>query len=113
MLSSMHPTPIAPYLPGVTRPSASCATTSITIPPKSAAKKSYVANKRKRTDMDHGTEGSDEQSTASSAVGKSQRDGPKKKKANRACFHCQKSHLTCDDGQFIPSTLYNMVVVPD
>lgn len=25
------------------------------------------------------------------------RDGPKKKKANRACFHCQKAHLTCDD----------------
>lgn len=25
------------------------------------------------------------------------RDGPKKKKASRACFHCQKAHLTCDD----------------
>jgi hypothetical protein len=25
------------------------------------------------------------------------RDGPKKKKANRACAHCQKAHLTCDD----------------
>lgn len=25
------------------------------------------------------------------------RDGPRKKKANRACFHCQKAHLTCDD----------------
>ena len=28
------------------------------------------------------------------------RDGPKKKKANRACFHCQKAHLTCDDCEF-------------
>jgi len=28
------------------------------------------------------------------------RDGPKKKKANRACAHCQKAHLTCDDGGF-------------
>lgn len=27
----------------------------------------------------------------------SQRTVPKKKKANRACFHCQKAHLTCDD----------------
>ncbi|CDO70594.1 hypothetical protein BN946_scf184656.g9 [Trametes cinnabarina] len=27
------------------------------------------------------------------------RDGPKKKKANRACFHCQKAHLTCDDSR--------------
>ncbi|THH08297.1 hypothetical protein EW145_g2791 [Phellinidium pouzarii] len=26
-----------------------------------------------------------------------QRDSPKKKKAARACFHCQKAHLTCDD----------------
>ncbi|KAF8678464.1 Transcription activator of gluconeogenesis [Rhizoctonia solani] len=24
---------------------------------------------------------------------------PKKKKANRACFHCQKAHLTCDDAR--------------
>lgn len=32
------------------------------------------------------------------------RDGPKKKKANRACAHCQKAHLTCDDGgyPFVP-----------
>ena len=28
------------------------------------------------------------------------RDGPKKKKANRACFHCQKAHLTCDDCEY-------------
>ncbi|OJA18607.1 hypothetical protein AZE42_01766 [Rhizopogon vesiculosus] len=27
------------------------------------------------------------------------RDGPKKKKANRACAHCQKAHLTCDDAR--------------
>ncbi|PSR98922.1 hypothetical protein PHLCEN_2v4242 [Hermanssonia centrifuga] len=31
------------------------------------------------------------------------RDGPKKKKANRACFHCQKAHLTCDDCE-LPKT---------
>lgn len=39
--------------------------------------------------------------TSDSAESSSQpprtRDGPKKKKANRACFHCQKAHLTCDD----------------
>lgn len=28
------------------------------------------------------------------------RDGPRKKKAARACFHCQKAHLTCDDGVY-------------
>ncbi|KAJ7091207.1 hypothetical protein C8R44DRAFT_647623 [Mycena epipterygia] len=27
------------------------------------------------------------------------RDGPKKKKASRACVHCQKAHLTCDDSR--------------
>lgn len=26
-----------------------------------------------------------------------QRESPKKKKAQRACAHCQKAHLTCDD----------------
>ncbi|TFY58137.1 hypothetical protein EVG20_g8271 [Dentipellis fragilis] len=27
------------------------------------------------------------------------KDGQKKKKANRACVHCQKAHLTCDDSR--------------
>ena len=27
-------------------------------------------------------------------------DEPKKKKAARACFHCQKAHLTCDDCEY-------------
>lgn len=33
------------------------------------------------------------------------REGPKKKKANRACFHCQKAHLTCDDCSFLITLL--------
>lgn len=28
------------------------------------------------------------------------REQSKKKKANRACFHCQKAHLTCDDSAY-------------
>ena len=47
--------------------------------------------KRKRT----GDTASD--SAESSSQPARTRDGPKKKKANRACFHCQKAHLTCDD----------------
>lgn len=47
--------------------------------------------KRKRTN----DAGSD--SAESSSQAPRTRDGPKKKKANRACFHCQKAHLTCDD----------------
>jgi len=53
-------------------------------------KKPASCPKRKRTDTpDSGTE--------SAALPRKARDGPKKKKANRACFHCQKAHLTCDD----------------
>ncbi|KAK9472968.1 uncharacterized protein V1510DRAFT_429781 [Dipodascopsis tothii] len=36
---------------------------------------------------------------AAKSAGISLRTGrPKRKKASRACFHCQKAHLTCDDG---------------
>lgn len=31
--------------------------------------------------------------------GSRSREAAKKKKANRACFHCQKAHLTCDDSR--------------
>ncbi|EAU91042.1 transcription factor [Coprinopsis cinerea okayama7 len=39
------------------------------------------------------------QDSAPSQPQKKAREGPKKKKANRACFHCQKAHLTCDDSR--------------
>ncbi|KAF7977732.1 hypothetical protein HWV62_2802 [Athelia sp. TMB] len=51
----------------------------------STKKKSISGNKRKRTDSGC----IDDQ--------RKNRDGPRKKKANRACYHCQKAHLTCDD----------------
>lgn len=41
---------------------------------------------------------------------KKNRDGPRKKKANRACFHCQKAHLTCDDCE---STSVSLLVFPN
>lgn len=44
----------------------------------------------------------DESGDSSSHPPRKHRDGPKKKKANRACAHCQKAHLTCDD---CPSSL--------
>ncbi|KIK67225.1 hypothetical protein GYMLUDRAFT_155715 [Collybiopsis luxurians FD-317 M1] len=52
------------------------------------------STKRKRNDVQ-------DQSTpdSSQTQSKKARDGPKKKKANRACFHCQKAHLTCDDSR--------------
>ncbi len=56
--------------------------------------KSRRAPKRKRTDTP------DESGTDAPARN-TPRHGPKKKKANRACFHCQKAHLTCDDGVYL------------
>ncbi|KAF8839472.1 hypothetical protein BDN67DRAFT_905456 [Paxillus ammoniavirescens] len=41
----------------------------------------------------------DESGDSSSQHPRKNRDGPKKKKANRACAHCQKAHLTCDDSR--------------
>ncbi|KAF8638060.1 hypothetical protein AX16_010692 [Volvariella volvacea WC 439] len=58
-------------------------------------KKSTQGAKRKRSDA---TDDSQSQQDPS-AQQKKPRDGPKKKKANRACFHCQKAHLTCDDSR--------------
>ncbi|KAF9222770.1 hypothetical protein BS17DRAFT_837772 [Gyrodon lividus] len=41
----------------------------------------------------------DESGDSSSQYHRKNRDGPKKKKATRACAHCQKAHLTCDDSR--------------
>ena len=48
---------------------------------------------RRRTTAD---DARSESSSATSHIPKT-RDGPKKKKAARACASCQKAHLTCDD----------------
>ncbi|KIM45237.1 hypothetical protein M413DRAFT_24478 [Hebeloma cylindrosporum] len=52
-------------------------------------------SKRKRTDTPEGTSAG----SPSPQPARKPRDGPKKKKANRACYHCQKAHLTCDDSR--------------
>ncbi|KAJ4001587.1 transcription activator of gluconeogenesis ERT1 [Lentinula boryana] len=50
-----------------------------------------AGTKRKRNDT--------QDPSGTDSASKKARDGPKKKKANRACFHCQKAHLTCDDSR--------------
>jgi hypothetical protein len=55
-----------------------------------------AAAKRKRTDTPDETSAE----STSTIPPRKPRDGPKKKKANRACYHCQKAHLTCDDCEF-------------
>lgn len=57
---------------------------------RSAARRPAV---RRRT---NGDDTRSESSSATSHIPKT-RDGPKKKKAARACASCQKAHLTCDD----------------
>jgi hypothetical protein len=37
---------------------------------------------------------------------------PKKKKAARACFHCQKAHLTCDDCTYILPLAFDLSSPP-
>jgi hypothetical protein len=62
------------------------------------------APKRKRepdVDVDAGSDSAADSpgaQTPGAGSRPSTRDGGKKKKASRACVHCQKSHLTCDDG---------------
>lgn len=59
--------------------------------------------KRKRTDTP------EDSATEPSGQARKARDGPKKKKANRACFHCQKAHLTCDDCAYSSSVVAGYV----
>ncbi|TDL25900.1 hypothetical protein BD410DRAFT_895375 [Rickenella mellea] len=49
------------------------------------------AKRASATDTDGSSGGGTQRST--------NHDGPRKKKAARACFHCQKAHLTCDDSR--------------
>ncbi|KAM5532852.1 hypothetical protein V8D89_013493 [Ganoderma adspersum] len=103
----MHPapptrhTPIAPAMtplpPGTHHPSlpSSSSNSENTTPVPSASasdpKKKPPAKRKRTADSanDNGDSGAQPRT----------RDGPKKKKANRACFHCQKAHLTCDDSR--------------
>lgn len=119
---TVRPAPIASYPP--TSYASSSSSASNMLSSKTAGKKNLVSAssmvKRKRSTADDGaSDVSDEsiQSLSSAATSPVKatstsgtihpaatmapsaktRDGPKKKKANRACAHCQKSHLTCDD----------------
>lgn len=94
MHSSTDLPPLAPAMslppvshhPSLPSSSSSNSENSTPVPPGSA-KKHTAKRKRTGDSTDNGDAGSQTRT----------RDGPKKKKANRACFHCQKAHLTCDD----------------
>ena len=71
-------------------PSSESTQTSPSPPPPTSAKR-----RRQATVTDTHTA----PSTGTGPIRNTRRDKdvPKKKKAARACFHCQKAHLTCDD----------------
>ncbi|KAK7687169.1 hypothetical protein QCA50_009673 [Cerrena zonata] len=86
--------------PPLILPAFSGASSSTTAPstPTSAdpnGSKKNSAPKRKRGPND----GTSDSAESNPQPQSRSRDGPKKKKANRACFHCQKAHLTCDDSR--------------
>ncbi|KAJ7647133.1 transcription activator of gluconeogenesis ERT1 [Roridomyces roridus] len=59
-------------------------------------KRKQAQMSRQNTEEDAQNESS---ASAPAARTRGTRDGPKKKKASRACVHCQKAHLTCDDSR--------------
>ena len=65
------------------------------VEPTMSKRRSCATGKRRRAPTP------DDSGDSSSQPPRKNRDGPKKKKANRACAHCQKAHLTCDDCKYI------------
>jgi hypothetical protein len=86
-LSSSTPT----YVNPAQMQNAQAGPSSHSQPTKKKAAEPAASVKRKRTDTP------EDSANEASGQPRKARDGPKKKKANRACFHCQKAHLTCDD----------------
>lgn len=84
------PTAIA-QRPTIPYPTTSTSSTLSETDPANADPKKKYPIKRKRT-----LDGASDSAESSSHPTRT-REGPKKKKANRACASCQKAHLTCDD----------------
>lgn len=98
----LHPAPMIPMANAnaVAGPSSHSASSSASLsagPPGDAGRKKNGAatNGKKRRAT------ADESEDSATPNHPKSREGPKKKKAARACFHCQKAHLTCDDSKSI------------
>ncbi|KAI0081329.1 hypothetical protein K474DRAFT_1588145 [Panus rudis PR-1116 ss-1] len=74
---------------------ASSSSTTPSTPTSSVDPKKAAAQPKRKRPADPASDSADSSSHPPTRT----RDGPKKKKANRACFHCQKAHLTCDDSR--------------
>lgn len=66
-------------------------------PPSPRSQRGLLKPKRKRGNSVTEDNADNSPNAASGSANASHKVLPKKKKANRACLHCQKAHLTCDD----------------
>ena len=94
----LHPAPMIPMASAnaVAGPSSIPSSSSPTI---SAGQHNDAARKKNgaTTNGKKRRSTADESEDSGTPTQPKSREGPKKKKAARACFHCQKAHLTCDD----------------
>lgn len=107
----LHPAPMIPMANAnaVAGPSSHSASSSASLsagPAGDAGRKKNGASattngKKRRANADESDDSATPNHTKS-------REGPKKKKAARACFHCQKAHLTCDDSKSIQIIFFSM-----
>ncbi|EDR11520.1 transcriptional regulatory protein [Laccaria bicolor S238N-H82] len=96
-LASRPPRPLVPpsYVNPAQMQNAQAGPSTAPSGPKKKSSPTLATVKRKRTDTPEGNS----PGSPSPQPQRKGREGPKKKKANRACFHCQKAHLTCDDSR--------------
>jgi hypothetical protein len=72
-----------------------------TSPTRASAHSSPLSSFQKRRRQDKDTAADMDRSAATTGpIRNARKDVPKKKKAARACIHCQRAHLTCDDGVY-------------
>ncbi|KAJ7287834.1 transcription activator of gluconeogenesis ERT1 [Mycena rebaudengoi] len=105
MSTTVRPTPSAPFPPPESNPTATApAQKQIQPQPPPTSSQLPASLKRKQAQISLQNPGDDTVDSSPEAPAQvlsrpRGRDGPKKKKASRACAHCQKAHLTCDDAR--------------
>jgi hypothetical protein len=97
---SLFPIASMPAAPHLASAPSSFAGSASSLSPDLAPRPGQKAPKRKREASADGEDSAQDSGTQTPPAQSrpSTRDSQKKKKASRACVHCQKSHLTCDDG---------------
>jgi hypothetical protein len=66
----------------------------------SASTSPFSSQKRRRQDKDTAFD-MDRSADTAGPIRNVRKEAPRKKKAARACIHCQRAHLTCDDCAYI------------